>query len=82
MLSPPHVRLYIGLDPPSVPPAPLVPPIPQRWYPEKMASHMLQANGLDNLIDQMSDTLEHVELLGLVMLPLPYTRKRQWDSTH
>lgn len=34
--------------------------------------------GLDAVIDQLSDTLERVELIGLTMAPLPYAQVTRW----
>lgn len=36
------------------------------------------AASLDALVDQLSDTLEEVELIGLTMAPLPYAQVTRW----
>ena len=36
------------------------------------------ASGLDALVDQLSDTLEQVELIGLTIAPLPYAQVTRW----
>ena len=36
------------------------------------------AASIDALIDQLSDTLEEVELIGLTMAPLPYAQVTRW----
>ena len=36
------------------------------------------AASIDALMDQLSDTLEEVELIGLTMAPLPYAQVTRW----